>query len=161
MSQQGFPASGVENYLRLQQQEARIKIEMPRAQSLRVREGRVFSGSRLAPPTCKLRLNAWFVKLLLQNSTRYSKPSTLNHQPEHSCHKAASPSLPWQERGQRRMADYVSQACIDIGSCRQRCVPRKTMVETTILRTFGGTPNRDPCSLWRLIWGLPRDIEVL
>ena len=25
------------------------------------------------------------------------------------------------------------------------------------LRTFGGTPNRDPCSLWGLIWGLPRD----
>ena len=28
------------------------------------------------------------------------------------------------------------------------------------LRTFGGTPNRDPCSLWGLIWGLPRDIGV-
>ena len=24
------------------------------------------------------------------------------------------------------------------------------------LRTFGGTPNRDPC-IWGLIWGLPRD----
>ena len=29
------------------------------------------------------------------------------------------------------------------------------------LRIFGGTPNRDPCSLWGLIWGLPRDIGVL
>ena len=28
-----------------------------------------------------------------------------------------------------------------------------------ILRTFGGTPNRDPCSLLGLIWGLPRDIR--
>ena len=28
------------------------------------------------------------------------------------------------------------------------------------LRTLGGTPNRDPCSLWGLIWGLPRDIGV-
>ena len=24
-------------------------------------------------------------------------------------------------------------------------------------RTFGGIPNRDLCSLWGLIWGLPRD----
>ena len=29
------------------------------------------------------------------------------------------------------------------------------------VRTFGGTPNRDPCSLWGLIWGLPRDIGVV
>ena len=29
------------------------------------------------------------------------------------------------------------------------------------LGTFGGTPNRDPCSLWGLIWGLPRDIGVI
>ena len=29
------------------------------------------------------------------------------------------------------------------------------------LRTLGGTPDRDPCSLWGLIWGLPRDIEVI
>ena len=29
------------------------------------------------------------------------------------------------------------------------------------LRTLGGTPNRDPCSLWGLIWGLPRDIGVI
>ena len=28
------------------------------------------------------------------------------------------------------------------------------------LRTFGGTPNRDPCSLWGLIWGLLRDIRL-
>ena len=26
-----------------------------------------------------------------------------------------------------------------------------------VLRTFGGTPKRDPCSLWGLIWGHPRD----
>ena len=26
------------------------------------------------------------------------------------------------------------------------------------LRTLGGTPNRDPCSLWGVIWGVPRDI---
>ena len=25
------------------------------------------------------------------------------------------------------------------------------------LRTFGGTPSRDLCSLWGLIWGLPRE----
>ena len=30
-----------------------------------------------------------------------------------------------------------------------------------ILRTLGGTPNRDPCSLWGLIWGHPRDIGVI
>ena len=29
------------------------------------------------------------------------------------------------------------------------------------LRTLGGTPNRDPCSLWGLIWGPPRDIGVI
>ena len=29
------------------------------------------------------------------------------------------------------------------------------------LRTLGGTPNRDPCSLRGLIWGLPRDIGVI
>ena len=29
------------------------------------------------------------------------------------------------------------------------------------LRTLGGTPHRDPCSLWGLIWGLPRDIGVI
>ena len=29
------------------------------------------------------------------------------------------------------------------------------------LRTLGGTPNRDPCSLWGLIWGLPRDRGVI
>ena len=29
------------------------------------------------------------------------------------------------------------------------------------LKTLGGTPNRDPCSLWGLIWGLPRDIGVI
>ena len=28
------------------------------------------------------------------------------------------------------------------------------------LKTFGGTPNRDPCSLWGLIWGHPRDIGL-
>ena len=28
-------------------------------------------------------------------------------------------------------------------------------------RTVGGTPNRDPCSLWGLIWGLPKDIGVI
>ena len=29
-------------------------------------------------------------------------------------------------------------------------------------RTLGGTLNGDPCSfLWRLIWGLPRDIGVI
>ena len=25
------------------------------------------------------------------------------------------------------------------------------------LKTLGGTPNRDPCSLWGLIWGLYND----
>ena len=30
-----------------------------------------------------------------------------------------------------------------------------------VLRTLGGTPNRDPCSLWGLIWGVPRDIGAL
>ena len=35
------------------------------------------------------------------------------------------------------------------------------MLEGRYLRTFGGTPNRDPCSLWGLIWGLPRDIGVI
>ena len=34
-------------------------------------------------------------------------------------------------------------------------------VSSTFLRTLGGTPNRDPCSLWGLIWGLPRDIGVI
>ena len=29
------------------------------------------------------------------------------------------------------------------------------------LRAFGGTPNRDPCSLWGLILGLPSDIGVI
>ena len=29
------------------------------------------------------------------------------------------------------------------------------------LRTLGGTPNRDPCSLWGSMWGLPRDIGVI
>ena len=29
------------------------------------------------------------------------------------------------------------------------------------LRTVGGTPYRDPCSLWVLIWGLPTDIVVI
>ena len=29
------------------------------------------------------------------------------------------------------------------------------------LRTFGGAPNRDPCSLWGLIWGHPGDIGVI
>ena len=29
-----------------------------------------------------------------------------------------------------------------------------------LLRTFGGTPNRGPCSLWGLIWGLPKDIGL-
>ena len=29
------------------------------------------------------------------------------------------------------------------------------------LRTFGGTPNRDPCILWGIIWGHPRDIGVI
>ena len=28
------------------------------------------------------------------------------------------------------------------------------------LRTFRGTPNRDLCRLWGLIWGLPRDIGL-
>ena len=28
-------------------------------------------------------------------------------------------------------------------------------------RTFGGTPNRDPGSLWGLIWGHPRDIGLI
>ena len=28
------------------------------------------------------------------------------------------------------------------------------------LRSFGGTPNRDPGSLWGLICGHPRDIGV-
>ena len=28
------------------------------------------------------------------------------------------------------------------------------------LRTFGGTPNRDSCSLCGSIWGLPNDIGV-
>ena len=28
------------------------------------------------------------------------------------------------------------------------------------LRTVGGTPNRDPCSLWGLIWGVPRDVGL-
>ena len=31
----------------------------------------------------------------------------------------------------------------------------------TTLRTLGGTPNRDPCSLRGLMWGLPRDIGVI
>ena len=31
----------------------------------------------------------------------------------------------------------------------------------SVLRTSGGTPNRDPCSLWGLIWGVPRDIGVI
>ena len=31
---------------------------------------------------------------------------------------------------------------------------------TLALGTFGGTPNRDPCSLWGLVWGLPRDIGL-
>ena len=30
-----------------------------------------------------------------------------------------------------------------------------------VLRTLGGTPNRDPCSLLGLIWGVPRDIGVI
>ena len=30
-----------------------------------------------------------------------------------------------------------------------------------VLRTLGGTPNRDPCSLWGSIWGLLRDIGVI
>ena len=30
-----------------------------------------------------------------------------------------------------------------------------------LLRTFGGTPNRDPCSLWALIWGHPRNLGVI
>ena len=30
-----------------------------------------------------------------------------------------------------------------------------------ILRTLGGTPNRDLCSLWGFIWGLPRDVGVI
>ena len=28
------------------------------------------------------------------------------------------------------------------------------------LKTFGGTPKRDPCSFWGLIWGHPRNIGV-
>ena len=31
----------------------------------------------------------------------------------------------------------------------------------TDLRTLGGTPNRDPCSFWGFIWGVPRDIGVI
>ena len=34
-------------------------------------------------------------------------------------------------------------------------------VQASGLRTFGGTPNRDPCSLWGLIWRLPRDIGAI
>ena len=33
--------------------------------------------------------------------------------------------------------------------------------EAVSVRTLGGTPNRDPCSFWGLIWGLPRDIGVI
>ena len=29
------------------------------------------------------------------------------------------------------------------------------------LRTFGGTPSRDPCSLWGLTWGRPGDVGVI
>ena len=29
------------------------------------------------------------------------------------------------------------------------------------LRTLGGTPNRDPCSLWGSIWGLPWDLGLI
>ena len=36
-----------------------------------------------------------------------------------------------------------------------------SMAETLCLRTFGGTPNRDPCSSWGLIWEHPRDIRVI
>ena len=28
-------------------------------------------------------------------------------------------------------------------------------------KDFRRAPNRDPCSLWGLIWGLPRDIGVI
>ena len=33
--------------------------------------------------------------------------------------------------------------------------------EFRISKDFLGTPNRDPCSLWGLIWGLPREIGVI
>ena len=29
------------------------------------------------------------------------------------------------------------------------------------VRTLGGTPNKDPCGLSGLIWGLPWDIGVI
>ena len=32
--------------------------------------------------------------------------------------------------------------------------------DAIFLRTLGGTPNRDPCSLWGLIWGVPRHVGV-
>ena len=35
------------------------------------------------------------------------------------------------------------------------------LLEALILRTLGGTPNGDPCSLWGLIWGLHRDIGAI
>ena len=41
--------------------------------------------------------------------------------------------------------------------------PQKSycILNSLFLRTLGGTPNRDPGSLWGLLWGLPRDIEVI
>ena len=40
------------------------------------------------------------------------------------------------------------------------CTPQARKWELN-LRTLGGTPNGDPCSLWGLIWGLPRDVGVI
>ena len=38
--------------------------------------------------------------------------------------------------------------------------PQKMRAHKQFPRTFGGTPNRDPCSLWGLVWGLPRDMGL-
>ena len=40
-------------------------------------------------------------------------------------------------------------------------IPETVGEESMSLRTLGGTPNRDPCSLWGLIWGVPKDIGVI
>ena len=37
----------------------------------------------------------------------------------------------------------------------------KGLLEGPLIGSFGGTPNRDPCSLWGLISGVPRDIGVI
>ena len=51
----------------------------------------------------------------------------------------------------------------DLGSCdsKDKDVDLLCLGCRVYQRTFGGTPDRDPCSLWGLIYRLPRDIGVI